>query len=166
MNKFAWIDADSLCYICSTDTLEKSIKNIDSFINKILREVKAEEAVFFLSEGKYFRHEIYPQYKGNRSTSALLFLKELKQHLKLKYKAFTFDGVEADDLVCFFKNKYEDSSIICCMDKDVYSQMPGTHYNYRTGEYITTTKEEGENFTWLQTLMGKLLPKPLKFGEI
>jgi len=156
MNKLALVDADSLCYICSTDTLEKSISSMDSFIKKILREVEADEAVFFLSEGKYFRHNIYPEYKGNRSTSALLFLKQLKEHLKIKYKAFTFDGVEADDLVCYFKNKHE-NSIICCMDKDIYKQMPGTHYNYRTGEYITTTEWNGNKFTWLQTLMGKLL---------
>lgn len=153
--QIALIDADSICYFCSKDTLEESKELVDELIKNILINVNLEKCILFISEGKYFRHSIYPQYKEKRKDrpQTLLFLKELKQYLKERYKAYSFSGVEADDLVSYYKNKYP-KCIICSADKDVFNQIPGTHYNYKKHEFVKTTPVEAERFLWLQAIMG------------
>lgn len=147
------IDADSICYICSTDTLETSKKNVDSLISNILTMIRVKKFVLFLSRGKYFRHDFYPEYKANRPDSPLLFLKELKVYMEERYNAYIFDGAEADDLVAYYSKTLE-NSIVCSADKDVFNQIPGKHFNYKKIKFIDTTKEQAESFLWLQVLMG------------
>lgn len=152
--KLALIDADSICYFCSKDTLEESKELVDELIKTILFKVNVKKCILFISEGKYFRHSIYPQYKEKRKPSTtLLFLRELKLYLKERYKAYSFSGVEADDLVSYYKHKMP-NSIICSADKDVFLQIAGTHYNYKKHEFITTNEEEAEHFLWFQCIMG------------
>lgn len=160
------IDADSLCYFSSKETLEESKEHLDLYVKNISEATKLKKFIFFISEGKYFRHSIYPQYKDGRPASKLLYLKELKEYLKEKYVAYSFSGVEADDLISYYSNLLE-SSIVIAIDKDLLKQIPGKHFNYyhKTFDFVETSKEESLVFLWAQVLMGKLLPKLLKFGE-
>lgn len=152
--KGALIDADSLCYFCSKETIQESIDNIDSMIKDIINKVNADWFVLFLSEGKYFRHKVDENYKAQRpTTSNLLWIRTLKAYLKEKYSGYVFHGVEADDLVAFFSRKYPNSTV-CSADKDVLKQIEGKNYNYRTKEFIETTEEEAIKFTFIQALMG------------
>jgi 5'-3' exonuclease len=61
--------------------------------------------------------------------------------------------LEADDIVSFLGNNYE-NTVICSPDKDVLKQCSGVHYNYQKAEYVTTTTEDVQRFLWVQTLMG------------
>lgn len=152
--KGALIDADSLCYICSKETIQESIDNIDSILVDIINRVNADWFVLFLSEGKYFRHNVDKNYKAHRpTTSVLLWTRTLKAYLKEKYSAFAFKYVEADDLVAYFAGKYPES-IVCSADKDVLNQIQGKHYNYRTKAFIETSGEEALKFIFIQALMG------------
>lgn len=152
--KGALIDADSLCYICSKETIQESIDNIDSMLVDIINKVNADWFVLFLSEGKYFRHDIDKNYKAQRpSTTPLIWTKTLKAYLREKYSGIVFRNAEADDLVAYFIGKYP-NSIVCSADKDVLKSISGRNYNYRTKEFIETNEEEALKFTFIQTLMG------------
>lgn len=152
--KGALIDADSLCYICSKDTIQESIDNIDSMVKDIINKVNADWFVLFLSEGKYFRHDIDENYKAHRPTSSpLRWLRTLKAYLKEKYSAYVFKSAEADDLVAYFKRKYPDS-IVCSGDKDVLNQVEGKNYNYRTKTFVEVDGKEALKFIFIQALMG------------
>ena len=61
-------------------------------------------------------------------------------------------GLEADDLVAVHSKP--SGTIICSPDKDVLYQVAGTHFNFRTNEFVKTSKLEANRFLWKQTLMG------------
>jgi len=102
--QIALIDADGLLYQSSKDSIEESINIINEKINNIILKTECDYYALFLSSKKTFRHDIYPEYKKNRSKypTKLLWIKTLRAYLIEKYNAFTMDNVEADDLVAYF----------------------------------------------------------------
>ena len=84
----------------------------------------------------------------------------LKQCNTTKFAGFLTDGcwvipiLEADDLVSYYANTDNRKFIICSPDKDVLHQCIGTHYNYRTTEFLHTSPEDAIKFLWKQALMG------------
>lgn len=158
--KIAVIDGDSICYLCSKDTIEESITNVNSIIDSMLEETESTHYWMFLSDGPYFRHEINSDYKGNKPSNNLKFLKSLKAYLRERFNAVSYDGLEADDLIAYILGKKirigeEDVDLIsCAIDKDVIRQVPGTHYNYRTRETIETSEKDAYMFIYAQTLAG------------
>ena len=100
------IDADSLCFQSSKETLEESIFVLNEKIQNIYEKTQCTHAAFFISKGKYFRHNIDPLYKSSRSkhTSALKYLKTLKSYLEEEYQANWMEDVEADDLIAYWYN--------------------------------------------------------------
>lgn len=148
------IDADSLCFQSSKETLEESIFVLNEKIQNIYEKTQCTHAAFFISKGKYFRHNIDPLYKSIRSkyTSPLKYLKTLKSYLEEEYQANWMEGVEADDLMAYFYNNkifisngygisinniysdkrdsYEFEKIICSPDKDLLQSIEGKHFNY------------------------------------
>jgi len=161
MNKLAIIDGDSLCYICSKDTIEVSIANIDSMIEEILEKTGSTHYYLFLSRGPYFRHSINREYKGKRSKSPLLFVKTLNTYLREYYLGESYPKLEADDLVSYVQNKFNttgiegiDEAVVCAIDKDVIGQVVCKYYNYRTSTFGATTQTEADYFLHLQSIMG------------
>lgn len=157
----AIIDGDSLCYLCSKDTIDDSIERIDSLIKKILDKTGSTSYYLFLSKGPYFRHSINKDYKGKRSSSPLKYLKTLNKYLREQYLAENWKGVEADDAVSYVQQLFLSGklpefskSFVCAMDKDVKKQVPGHTYDYRTDEFSYTTVEEAEAFLHIQAIMG------------
>lgn len=159
--KLAIIDGDSLCYLSSKDTLQESIESIDNRIASIFDETGSNCYYLFLSEGKYFRHNINKDYKGKKSTSPLKYLKTLKSYLKEQYLAEYWKGVEADDAVGYTQNAFKTGKLpqvtqatICAIDKDVKKQIEGQMYDYKKNEHSSTTAEEAEMFIHIQSIMG------------
>jgi 5'-3' exonuclease len=152
----ALIDADSLLYIhMNNENSTKCGESLEKHINDIIEKVKADDYYLFLTGNKVFRYDIWPNYKANRKKRVInplmLYLKGcLLNHPNM----IKYDKLEADDTVTYFKNKLGKESIICAIDKDVLYQNEGIHYNYKTGEFITVTKEETETFLAKQLLMG------------
>lgn len=158
------IDADSLCYQCgNTETLSEAIVKVDERINNIVSNTNADYISLFISKGKYFRHDIFSEYKGNRTTLPK-WMRSLKSYLEDKYKANWMPKVEADDLVAYWMNKElflsaEDVLILdnedrvfetiksdlnltmSTIDKDLFYSIPGKHWNY-TFRKEDKTKEE------------------------
>ena len=147
----ALIDADALTYQSSKDSLEESILILNEKIQNIYEKTQCTHAAFFISKGKYFRHEISNgTYKANRGkyTSPLKYLKTLKSYLEEEYQANWMELAEADDLINFWYNNkfpinyehgeigeilnlnYPDTKIICSPDKDLLQSIEGKHFNY------------------------------------
>jgi len=153
------IDGDSISYICSKETIEESLKNTDGLIKSILGVTKADNYILALSKGKYFRHDVNKEYKGNRKPTTLKFTKTIQNYLYEQYGGVHMQDIEADDLVGLLATKYSGygsnaNITICAMDKDVLGQIPGTHFNYRNFEFITTTVDDSYRFLMKQILMG------------
>ena len=146
----ALIDADALTYQSSKDSLEESVLTLNEKIQNIYEKTQCTHAAFFISKGKYFRPNIDPLYKANRSkyTSPLKYLKTLKSYLEEEYQANWMELAEADDLINFWYNNkfpinyehgeigeilnlnYPDTKIICSPDKDLLQSIEGEHFNY------------------------------------
>ena len=171
MRRIILIDGDGLTYHSSKDTIEESINVLDEKIANIFDTIKGDEYVIFLSNTPYFRHIIYPEYKGQRrkykSKSPLKWLKTLKAYMRENYHTFTMNNVEADDLCAymFYKLKRDKSDpAMCSPDKDLLESIPGKHFNYRyyrdkkgnlvKGSFKETTFEEAGRFFWYQMLVG------------
>ena len=109
----ALIDIDSLYYMCSKDTIQESISKFDEKLKDILFEVKADYFLAFNSNKPYFRNDINPEYKSNRGkyTNPLKWLKTLKKYSEEQYGVSSMRGIEADDLVAYWK-----SSDLCIDD--------------------------------------------------
>lgn len=146
------IDGDSIPFLCSKDTLDESIQNVDNLISDILGIVGSSQYLIVFGKGPYFRHAIDENYKGNRKESNLKYLKTLRSYILETYNSRVFYGIEADDVVGILSQ--EEGAIIAAMDKDILQQIPGTHFNYRTREWVETSEEDAYRFLYTQVLAG------------
>lgn len=88
---------------------------VDMYVNELIEDMAADEVVVCLSDpaSHYFRHDIYPDYKGNRTGKRPLVLKALKQHLADNYNSYTRPGLEADDIVGILLTHPKIIRIVC-----------------------------------------------------
>jgi DNA polymerase-1 len=149
----ALIDADSLFYLSSKDSIQESIVNIEERIESMLNNTKADEFILCLSSKPYFRDAIYPEYKSNRKPGDLKYLKTLKSYLRETYKCLEIKGLEADDLVIYLSSKFKEC-IICAIDKDVIKQSTVNTYNFTKDEFVKPTPQEASMFLLKQLIMG------------
>lgn len=153
MSRVILIDGDSICYMCSKDSLDESIAKVDALMKATIKATRATEYIVFLSQSPYYRHKINPEYKGHRKPSPLRYLKTLRGYLIEEYKATAPKGIEADDAVAYYKS-FMPNAVICAIDKDVLKQVVGEHYNYYRREWVKTTKEQAHEWLYMQALMG------------
>lgn len=103
--KLAIIDIDGMFFQSSTDTIEESIQKFKDKFNNLLEKTQCTHYVGFYSKGKYFRHNIDPEYKITRGKYAPpKWLKALKNWAITEYGFQYMDNVEADDLACYWIN--------------------------------------------------------------
>lgn len=156
MIKVAVIDGDSICYLSSKETIEESLKNVDTIMHSIIKETGSSHYYLFLSMGPYFRHIINPEYKNKRKNT-LKYINTLKSYLRERYFAVYYPKVEADDMVAYIMNNFnskEMQCISCSIDKDVINQVVGHHFNYRTHKFSKTSFEDARKFLYTQVLTG------------
>ena len=108
MKTLVIIDADSLIYQSSKESLVESIEIIDEKIRNIFTQTSADYYSMFISMGVYYRHKVSSLYKSNRKKyhSPLRWTKTLKNYLIEKYGAIAGRDVEADDLCTYFYNQF------------------------------------------------------------
>ena len=158
----ALIDADSIVFIAHWDSdnktydkpLEVIKQSIDSLISSILINTKADRYLGYVGYTRaQFRYDAYPEYKANRKDrEPLPFYKEAKQHMVDHWGFIPLHGIEADDVVNMLRIKI-DNSFICAIDKDLL-QLEGTHYNYKTNEWVTTSEQEANLYFWQSMIIG------------
>ena len=176
MDKIALIDADSLIYInCYNKKLLDKEKNpvigddgepvrevrtlqeckdlTDKMIMDILKATSSTEYLLFLTVGRGFRYDIYPEYKGNRKGSEKPeHFDRVKEHLITDHKAIYGHGLEADDLVRIYQ-KQMPNSFIASPDKDVLN-LAGSHYNYNKYQWELVTESQANLHFWSSMITG------------
>ena len=152
----ALIDGDSLLYYeMGKPTLEEAIQGLNNRLFHILSMCGTSRYAGFLTLSKCFRYDIAEtkSYKHNRKGgSKPPIFYALREYIQQEWKFDHEKGLEADDLVAVHSKP--NGTIICSPDKDVLYQCAGTHYNFRTEEFVKTSKLEANRFLWKQTLMG------------
>lgn len=96
---------------------------VDHMMNEWTKRIKPNVILMCFSDDsrKYFRHDIFPEYKGNRSgmerPSALAFCYE---YLSEKYRVVKKVGLEADDLLGILGTQPDiDNPVVVSIDKDI-----------------------------------------------
>lgn len=181
MNKVILLDADSLVYYeaYKDQSEEQAFKGIDERFKLICEDNNCYNYIGFLTGGgedKCFRYDIAKAkaYKSGRVPEKPPLFNPVKNYLKEKYNCEITRGLEADDCVAYWKYNLGVETVVCSPDKDVFKQLPGTHYNFKwkdwkdKGRFITTSEEEAEQFLWQQTMTGDStdsIPGLPKIGE-
>lgn len=156
----AIIDADQIAFACAAsaakESAEVAISRADTMVNNILSDVEANSYELWLTGKNNFRYKIYPEYKGNRTSTRPAFEKNVREHFMSKWQANLTDTIEADDAVGI--RAYESNDfIIVHADKDL-NQLEGWHFNWdiwRNGEvirpkrkYFISAEEAYRNFCY------------------
>lgn len=177
----AIIDGDILCYQAASKA-EKLIKWDDDiwtlhadfnagkvllkdYIETMAAKVsvdgqKATSFVVAVTVGKTFRHELLPNYKGNRDPRKKpVLVSALRDWILEEYgeDAYCIPPLEADDVMGILATDPEwrpdDKKVIVSLDKD-FKTIPATFYDYGKDVYYELTEDDA-NYNWmLQTLMG------------
>ena len=143
--------------------LDVCIANAKSKLQKIMDLTGCLEYQLHFTGGKRnsFRYHLYPLYKANRTVRKPLFLPEVKKYFTDYKNAWEHDYVEADDVVVYLKRKYSDRFILCCVDKDVYNAVAGTHFNYyesvkfnKNMSWVTITEDHAKMWPYKQAIIG------------
>ena len=112
MKNVVLIDADSLAFMGKpTDSIQDIILKVDEKINNILDICQANYYCLFVSQGKYFRHDLKDKseesgsYKSNRKYSNQNYNRVIKEYLIAKYDAVSSPNVEADDYISWMMSQ-------------------------------------------------------------
>ena len=125
--------------------LNTCILETNDIIKNILLRCDTDSYIIGLTEGKNFRHEIYPLYKANRAGKELpLYFREAKQYIKDIYKPVIRDNYECDDVIVSLKTeltKLGYNPILCSHDNDIL-KLEGKNFNIRKFEWEEISKEQ------------------------
>lgn len=133
--------------------------NLRARINTVQEATKADRVIVALSDPgrRYFRHDLWPEYKSHRTGSPPVLLTHLKQWLADNNESFWKPKLEADDVLGILATGpyIQGETIIVTADKDL-KQVPGLHLNPRKLEegIYTVTPEQGFRWHMIQTLTG------------
>jgi 5'-3' exonuclease len=151
----ALVDGDLVAYRCaaSAEQNEADIALIRASrtLQDIVSVTGAEEARVFLSGSNNFRYTLYPEYKANRKDMVRpRHLETVREYLVLEWSASVTDGYEADDAIGIQAGP--DTTIVS-LDKD-FKQIPGSHYNFVTGQFDEVSVIDGYRSFYKQLLTG------------
>lgn len=109
-----------------------AIREADLIVQQWIKYVKPNMTFLCFScpTRKYFRHDIYPEYKGNRKgLERPPALGEVIDYLKDEYKTIIYKGLEADDVmgICAQDPRFY-KPVMVSIDKDMMT-VPGWYFN-------------------------------------
>lgn len=147
--------------ITSHSDLNEAIRTFEALIEECLEAVDTNAHVilaYSCPTRRYFRHEIYPDYKGNRRGGLPLGLPKLRQWSCDNYQNFVKPGLEADDVIGILATHpklVKGPKVIVSTDKDL-GQIPGLHLNPAAldeGVYRVSA-DYAARLLWTQALTG------------
>ena len=139
----------------NTSPIEYVMHSIKLAMMDIMNFTGADTLHMYLGEkgGKNFRHDLFPEYKGNRKDKEKpVHYEAIYNWLLEKYDATICHGIEADDALGIATSRYSDW-VICSNDKDML-QIPGKHYNFIKKEALHISQLGGDKRLFQQILMG------------
>ena len=131
-----------------------NIKNFFIYEKKMNPQIKV-----FLSGDSNFRYNLYPEYKKSRKTQRKPhWIAECKQHMVDQFKAFKFEGFEADDLIAMTTEALRKNQTLCVAscDKD-FTQLGGNgvwQYDFTTGKEWEVSEQQAMQYFYKQILIG------------
>lgn len=139
-------------FILASNEVE-AYDTVASSLNKIMEHFGSKDMVVCFSEGRCFRYDIEPSYKGNRvGTRKPLCFFDVKEKLKENYKHVLLDTLEADDVMGILSTKPgPDEKIIIARDKDMKT-IPGKLWDGM--KFFSITEHDADRFHLYQTLVG------------
>ena len=165
----ALIDGDIIAYkaaFVSTDTFEDqeifdpaAVKaNVDLMVKEWSQLAKAGATIVCLSDDthRYFRHDVYPDYKGNREDRERpKALSTAYDCLKEFYKTVQYEGLEADDVMGVLVGSTElTDPVMVSIDKDLMT-VPGKLLNpNKMRRPARITKPAADRMMLIQALQG------------
>ena len=133
------------------DPLAYALHSCKLFINRMVKDTKADKHRLFLTGGGNFRSVVDTEYKANRKgTAKPIHYQAIRDYMVKKLGAEMIEGMEADDKLALCQTE---DTMIATIDKDLL-MVAGKHYNFVKKEYKTVTQEEGTHWFYMQMLMG------------
>lgn len=127
---------------------------VDELVETIMKKLKATDYITCISSKTNFRHDIYPDYKANRSAKRKpLCIKALTEYMYDYHNGLIVDNLEADDLIGVLCTRNPKDTIAVSGDKD-FGTLPITWYNHLKDELTTTGVKKAKRFHLIQTLTG------------
>jgi hypothetical protein len=154
------VDADSLAVACGTVDYEEQVRYaVDNKIKKIQQASGCTTVLGFVENWKWkqnFRKHVSVSrtYKDGRGEKPQ-HTDAAKAYLVHKWGFGVATYVEAEDCVaCKMHELGLDKCYGAAIDKDVVRGCPGSWYNYKKEQWVTTTYEDAERFMYYQILVG------------
>lgn len=136
---------------------EEGIAAMEAQIANLIAHLDGGDTIFALSDGRSFRYDILPTYKGNRKDQRKpLILPYLKDHLLENYRTYLRPRLEGDDILGILmtsKTIVKGDKIQVSIDKDQRC-IPGKFYDQGRKEFRDISEEEADRFHLYQTLIG------------
>jgi len=129
--------------------------SLDFILTTILEETNATHYLAFVKGKSTSRHryEAKSDYKHNRPKESPKWWAWTKSYAIGAWKAIEVNDIEVDDAVNITRLSIPDSFIVA-IDKDLLN-LEGTHYNWKTKEWVTTSStDEVINF-WRDMISGQ-----------
>lgn len=144
-----WDEENHLLFSNEVEAYETVVASL----KKITDHFGNDDMVLTFSEGKCFRYDIDPTYKGNRAgTRKPMCFYEVRARLIADYKSVLLDGLEADDVMGILSTKPgPDAKIIVARDKDMKT-IPGKLWDGSMFQVIT--EKGADRWHMYQTLVG------------
>lgn len=148
-------------HTATTINLDYAKRNIEARIKTCLDRIGTDRVWVCLSDPgrRYFRHDLWPEYKGHRTGPPPALLGQMKQYLRDNYEVYDKPLLEADDVLGIIQTQLQSkgitNSVIVSTDKDML-QIPGFHLNsdHVDDGVFERTAEEGALWHLVQTLWG------------
>lgn len=155
-----WGDGDKTVSVASVEDVK------ENFMHRIEEIASALDAniyknfvfAFSCTSKRYFRHDLWPEYKAHRSgRSAPTHLGFIRNFVKSTFNCRSRPNLEADDVLGIMADLYRERDLGYCIvssDKDL-DQIPGLHYNpSKQVPTYTTDEEYAKTWHMTQTLIG------------
>lgn len=149
------IREDGKRFLYREKTSIELIQAADFYMNDILTNGNFDSYILYLKGQNTIgsRKLINPDYKSNRPTQAPSWWEFLKKYLQENWKAIVVDNMEVDDAVNITRLQLPNSFIVA-IDNDLLA-LEGTHYNWRTEQWITHDLLEAECKFWSDMICGQ-----------
>lgn len=169
-NKLLVIDADVVLYrsafLCEEEikwaddiwTLQSNFNEAKSIvihqIDDIKKTLSSDNFVLAFSDRSTFRHDMWPDYKGNRKDKRKpLGISDLKKWMVDTFKSVIMPNLEADDVCGILCTRDPENTVAVSIDKD-FGTLPITWYNPNDDRLRTITPAEANFFHLIQSLTG------------
>lgn len=135
--------------------LKEVYKYVDDLISDIVYDAGCKTSRVFLSGENNFRNglAVTKKYKGNRKQDKPKYYKQVRDYLLSEHKAETTTEDEADDALAIAQTANIKGTVICTIDKDLWT-VAGAKYDFRRKEKSNVTEAEGLEFFQYQMMVG------------